>query len=146
MNRTLRHVLAVTAAVAVTLGGVLPAEAGTPICVPVRPQQHPVIGGQEINVDVHAEACGASLTVLEVYAATTSGRPFTVTADLYRYRYDGSRGGLKSGRIGSSGPAYAHLLRTRRPIPHRQRGHGWDGYVLVRLTVGREVRTIAVML
>lgn len=99
---------------------------------------------REVRVDTWATYCPKTVTVEGV--AVSSAWPLRVRAvEIWRYRYPGSRGGIKSVTVPVPKAASTGVpVWIDRTIPAYR--YGYAGFVRVTITAGGETRTVAEMI
>ena len=140
----IRRLLAAGAAVTISMLTVIPAEGATKDpCVRQHASHTAVMGkpAREVTVDAWATVCPSVTTVEGV--AVTSAQPVRVkSGELWRYRYPGSRGAVRSAVLKVPSEAAPGVpVWVGRDIPTQR--IGWAGFVRVVVVAGDEVRPVA---
>ena len=112
-------------------------------CKTIRPTDVSVFNNDIVYTKVYAERCGDKIWIIDILSASTGVDYKIKSAEIFRYKYDGSKGGVRSANIPVDGiTTNGHSIHAWKTIPSRAKGHGWSGYVRIVLQVGKETRPI----
>jgi hypothetical protein len=112
-------------------------------CTTIRPADVSVFNNDVIYTKVYAERCGDKVWIIDILSASTGVDYKIKSAEIFRYKYDGSKGGVRSANVPVDGiTTNGHSIHAWKTIPSRAKGHGWSGYVRLVLVVNNETRPI----
>lgn len=113
--------------------------------MPVRPVNNSWVGGQPIHTVVYAERHETNMVVL--FVLSNARKPYRITSvEVFRYRYDGSKGAVRSYVTNPKTFVASNRVNLWRTIPARTAGKGWSGFVRMKLASNGETRVINLML
>ena len=105
-------------------------------------QDHEVLAGEQIDTYLFTRRCGAVMLVDTMAVSTGGKRGFAVGAEVYRFRYPGSKGAVRTAPATREvRPDVAHVLGLWHAVPAQPTGYA--GFVKDRIVVGNVGRVVA---